>query len=76
MRRSTLPLLVAAALLAGGCGGDEDELAPSPATPAVTAPGTDEAYERGGADGSGADGRQERHPRGGVAGAADSSKGG
>ena len=71
MRSLVLPVLVLAAAVAGGCGDDVPDLPVQRDTPAVTAPGTDRAYEQGGADGSGADGSEKRNRRGGVAAGPD-----
>ena len=63
--------LLALALVAGGCGEDEAETTEGGA-PAVTVGG--EAFERGAADGSGADGLEEDAPRGGIAGGPDTKE--
>ena len=68
--RSILALCVAALLL-GGCGGDVDPVAGDDA-PAITAPGTTQPYDEGGADGSGGDGADRADQRGGVGASADS----
>ena len=67
MSRHVLAALLSAAALAAGCGEEEPEPS-SGGAPAVT---SGEAYELGGADGSGADGLEERAPRGGVAAGPD-----
>lgn len=70
MRSSGL-LVVLVTALAAGCGEDVPDLPVQRDTPAVTAPGTDRAYEQGGADGSGADGSETPNARGGVAAGPD-----
>jgi hypothetical protein len=71
-RPALAALLFATALLAG-CGGDEKAVtsASPDAAPAITVPGTDWTYENGGADGSGADGREASDARGGIAAGPD-----
>jgi hypothetical protein len=71
--RSTLAVLLAAAALLAGCGGDErPTTGASPGdAPAITSPGTGSEYENGGADGSGADGTEEASDRGGIAAGPD-----
>ena len=76
MRRTPLALLVAAAFPLAGCG----EKSPDPIIErdarAITSPGTNQAYETGGADGSGADGvlgSEKAEPRGGVGAGPDKS---
>ena len=72
--RSTLLALVAAAVLAG-CGEDREPIVEGD-TRAVTAPGTTFPYERGGADGSGADGNpgsKDPEDRGSIGAGPDSS---
>lgn len=73
MTRPTLAALLAATALLVGCGGDsEPETSASPdAVPGITAPGADSDYENGGADGSGADGREAAEDRGGIAAGPD-----
>lgn len=65
-----------AALLLGGCGGGETEAIIERDTRAVTSPDTTQPYERGGADGSGADGQlgsEDPEDRGGIGAGPDSS---
>lgn len=72
--RPTLLALLAGTLLAG-CGGETDPILERDAG-AVTAPGTTQPYERGGADGSGADGNlgsEDPEERGGIGAGPDSS---
>ena len=72
--RTTLLAILAAAFLAG-CG-DEREPIIEHDTRAITAPGTTDPYETGGADGSGADGRpgsKDPQQRGGIGAGPDSS---
>lgn len=70
-RRPLLCLLAAGAI--AGCGGeDETATQASPGdVPALTTPNSGREYENGGADGSGADGREEPEQRGGIAAGAD-----
>ena len=70
MPRHLIAALIAAALLAGGCG-EEDPDPSSGGAPAVT---SGDAYELGGADGSGADGEERDAPRGGVAAGPDTKE--
>jgi hypothetical protein len=70
MPRHALAALLAAVLLGAGCGEKEPEPSGGGA-PAVT---SGEAYELGGADGSGADGRESDAPRGGVAAGPDTKE--
>ncbi len=72
MRLRALLVALGLAAASAGCGGDVEPL-PGADAPAVTAPGSTEAYGSGGADGSGADGRDAPNPRGGVGASADSS---
>ena len=67
MSRHALAALLALALLAGGCG-SEDPDPSSGGAPAVT---SGDAFELGGADGSGADGEERDAPRGGIAAGPD-----
>ena len=69
MRRVLLLILIV--VLPAGCGEDVPDREVERDTPAVTAPGTELSYEGGGADGSGADGSERRHPRGGIAAGPD-----
>ena len=74
MRPTILALLTTAAL-AAGCGGETKPIIERD-TGAVTSPGTTQAYERGGADGSGADGKlgsEDPQDRGGIGAGPDSS---
>ncbi|HEX2085083.1 MAG TPA: hypothetical protein VHF89_05330 [Solirubrobacteraceae bacterium] len=66
MPRHVLAALAAAALL-GGCGSED----PDPTTGGAPAVTSGQAYESGGADGSGADGSEDTTPRGGVAAGPD-----
>ena len=66
-----LSLIALAVVALAGCGEDIEPIRGG-AAPAVTSPGTTNAYETGGADGSGADGRETASPRGGVGGGHDS----
>ncbi|HEX8085535.1 MAG TPA: hypothetical protein VF529_14680 [Solirubrobacteraceae bacterium] len=70
MSRHLLAALLAAGLLAGGCGDKEPEPS-SGGAPAVT---SGEPYELGGADGSGADGEEKDAPRGGIAAGPDTKE--
>ncbi|HEV3002730.1 MAG TPA: hypothetical protein VGW75_18480 [Solirubrobacteraceae bacterium] len=70
MPRRVSAALLAAALLAAGCGGENPEPS-SGGAPAVT---SGRAYELGGADGSGADGYEKRAPRGGIAAGQDTEE--
>jgi hypothetical protein len=70
MSRHFFAVLIATALLGSGCGSEEPEPS-SGGAPAVT---SGEAYERGGADGSGADGEERDAPRGGVAAGPDTEE--
>jgi hypothetical protein len=70
MRRPTITLL-ALALLAAGCGEEVPDRAVERDTPAITSPGSAIPYEQGGGDGSGSDGSEDAHPRGGVAAGPD-----
>ena len=70
MTRHALAALLAAALLAAGCGEGEPEPSRGGA-PAVT---TGKPYELGGADGSGADGEERDAPRGGIAAGPDTKE--
>ena len=70
MPRHALAALLALALLGAGCGEEEPERSTGGA-PAVT---SERPYELGGADGSGADGREERAPRGGIAAGPDTEE--
>ena len=72
MRHIALSALVVAAL-AAGCGGDTKPIRGEDA-PAITSPGTTIPYENGGADGSGADGREASAERGGVAAGHDTKE--
>jgi hypothetical protein len=67
MRRASI-ILVSVLCLAG-CGDDVPDRPVDRGTPAVTTGGM--AYENGGADGSGADGRESPNARGGIAGGPD-----
>jgi hypothetical protein len=71
MTRHALAALLAAAFLAGGCG-EEDPDPSSGGAPAVTV--GDQPYESGGADGSGADGRNDTDPRGGISAGPDTKQ--
>ena len=62
--------LLGLALLAGGCG-DEEPKPSSGGAPAIT---VEQAYELGGADGSGADGKEEKADRGGIAAGPDTKE--
>ena len=70
MPRHVLAALLAAALAGAGCGA-EDPGPSSGGAPAITS-GT--PYETGGADGSGADGREAEAPRGGIAAGPDTKE--
>ena len=70
MPRHLLAALLTAALLAAGCG-DEDPAPTTGGAPAVT---SGDAFELGGADGSGADGSEETAPRGGVSAGPDTKE--
>ena len=70
MPRHLLAALLATGLVAVGCG-DEEPDASSGGAPAVT---SGLPYELGGADGSGADGLEERAPRGGIAAGPDTKE--
>lgn len=70
MPRHLLAALLAAGLLAAGCGEGEPEASEGGA-PAVTVV---EPYELGGADGSGADGTEDTAPRGGIAAGPDTTE--
>jgi hypothetical protein len=70
MPRHLIAALLAAAALAAACG-SEDPRPSSGGAPAVT---SGEAFELGGADGSGADGSEESAPRGGVAAGPDTKE--
>ena len=63
--------LLALALVAGGCAGEEPEMTEGGA-PAVTVGG--KSFELGAADGSGADGEEKDAPRGGIAGGPDTKE--
>ena len=67
MPRHLVTALLALALLAGGCGSKDPEPSEGGA-PAVT---SGQAFELGGADGSGADGEEKDSPRGGIAAGPD-----
>ena len=67
MPRHLLAALFTVALVAAGCGEGDPERTRGGA-PAIT---SGEPYELGGADGSGADGEEERAPRGGIAAGPD-----
>ena len=67
MPRHLVAALLAAALVAGGCG-EEDPEPTSGGAPAIT---NERPYELGGADGSGADGEEATGPRGGIAAGPD-----
>ena len=71
VRPGLAALLVAASLAVSACGSDEPEPTGGGA-PAITAPGRGIASEDGGGDGSGADGRNDANPRGGIAAGPDS----
>lgn len=68
MSRHFFAIFTVLALLGAGCGSDEPETSGGGA-PAITV--GEEPYENGGADGSGADGEEERAPRGGIAAGPD-----
>ena len=68
--RHFLALLLASGLLGAGCGDEEPERS-SGGAPAVT---SGQPYELGGADGSGADGKEENAPRGGIAAGPDTKE--
>ena len=68
--RHLLAVLLAFAPATAGCGEKEPERSTGGA-PAVTV-GT--PYELGGADGSGADGKEENAPRGGIAAGPDTKE--
>ena len=70
MPRHLLAALVAVALVAAGCGQKDPEPS-SGGAPAVT---SGEAFELGGADGSGADGSEDTSPRGGIAAGPDTKE--
>ena len=70
MPRHALALMLAAVLVAGGCG-EEDPEPSSGGAPAVT---SGAPYELGGADGSGADGEEADAPRGGIAAGPDTKE--
>ena len=71
MRVFLAVLLASAALLTAGCGDSGVDPVAGDDAPAITAPGTTEPYEAGGADGSGGDGTDERSERGGEGASAD-----
>ena len=71
MHRIAVLLAVLAALAAAGCGSGEPGATVERDVQAVTAPDTPFPYEAGGADGSGADGRDETERRGGIAAGTD-----
>ena len=74
MRRTLVALLAARALV--GCGGQAEDPPIERDTRAITSPGTTVPYERGGADGSGADGNagdEDPERRGGIAAGPDKS---
>ena len=74
MRHIALTVVVAAlAAPAAGCGEEVEPLRGEDA-PAITSPGTTIPYENGGADGSGADGREANADRGGVAAGHDTKE--
>lgn len=70
MPRHLLAALLAAGLLAAGCGDAEPETS-SGGAPAVT---SGAPYELGGADGSGADGEEKEAARGGIAAGPDTKE--
>jgi hypothetical protein len=70
MRRSLLLLIVLAGLV--GCGDSVPDREVVRGTPGVTVGG--KPYQDGGADGSGADGKNIDAPRGGVAAGPDSKE--
>ena len=70
---TAIALAIAAAAPLAGCG-DEAEPIRGEEAPAITAPGTTFPYENGGADGSGADGREQPDPRGGIAAGHDTTE--
>ena len=70
MPRHLVAALLAAALFAVGCGEKEPETS-SGGAPAVT---SGDAYELGGADGSGADGEESKAERGGIAAGPDNAE--
>jgi hypothetical protein len=69
--RHFLAALVTLAFLAGGCGSQDPDPS-SGGAPAVTI--GDVPYEDGGADGSGADGKETDAARGGIAGGPDTKE--
>ena len=71
MSRRFFAFFTVTALLGAGCGSDKPERSTGGA-PAVTV--GERAYENGGADGSGADGEEERAPRGGIAAGPDTAE--
>ena len=70
MPRHVLAALLAAAALAAGCG-EDDPKPTSGGAPAIT---SGQPYETGGADGSGADGKEEKADRGGIAAGPDNKE--
>lgn len=62
--------LLALALFAAGCGSEE----PKPSSGGAPAVTSGDAFELGGADGSGADGSEESAPRGGVSAGPDTKE--
>jgi hypothetical protein len=68
MRRFPL-LLLALAMLAAGCGSDVPNRPADRDAPGLTVGG--HSYESGAGDGSGADGTEDKNPRGGVAAGPD-----
>jgi hypothetical protein len=70
MSRHFSALLAVLALVVAGCGEGEPEPS-SGGAPAVT---SGNAYELGGADGSGADGLERDAPRGGIAAGPDTEE--
>jgi hypothetical protein len=71
MPRHVLAAFLAAALLGAGCGEGDTEPT-SGGAPAITT--GDEPYENGAADGSGADGEEEKADRGGIAAGPDNKE--
>ena len=66
MRRTLVLAVLLLAVPALGCGSSVEPISGADA-PAITSPGTTIPYESGGADGSGADGREKADGRGGIA---------